>query len=337
MSSLSSVVQQGSSSDGWWNPRDTFAKNSQERLSILVNGTRLSYTSTYGSYYNPQDANGTIGEGWLRFDEENPLFGMRAIAFAHLPSSRVLIAYRGTDTDVSGISGQADICADAYLFGPNISALPPFCSRFNDTTLDYMDAARRFALRVQFALPFCTIMYTGHSLGAALAAGMALYRLDISSENRTAPCAPVAVAGAVVFAAPDYLFVLATRSWVPIANVTVGLQPGDDMLDSKILVLADVYDPVQATAQLRPARGMVGTLCYWNISGPPSAECVACFTRYIATQPDAPDCIACLLQRHVFSHYEQLVASRVLPNCSSVQACRSDPAGCQTVPSDRQC
>ena len=88
--------------------------------------TKLSYTATHGAYYNASDAARTV-DGWVRaldLDANPTNGGMHAIVFAEAvkkqkkPKSvpRIAIAFRGTDLDLAGASGQADSCADAMLW-----------------------------------------------------------------------------------------------------------------------------------------------------------------------------------------------------------------------------
>lgn len=307
----------------WWSPKHTFdapPEVRKHRLSIVSNATRLAYTSTYGSYYNPLEANATIGAGWLRFAEENPQFGMRAIAFAHFESQRLLIAFRGTDLNTESLSGQADLCADSYLFSQN-RTLPSFCQQFPESIVDYGTAARLFTLRVQSQLPEFDLMFTGHSLGGGLASMMALFQ----TEQNTS-CIGTG-AGAVAFAAPDYLFAMALHSAVNLTEVTVDSE-GDRA--ARILVMADSFDPIFYSAHIRPAKGMIGHLCLWEAKNVSSA-CLECDTPTNVNW-DSVNCFTCLLERHIFGHYEKLALGNELPMCAPVFECPQTPDACKSNP-----
>jgi hypothetical protein len=92
----------------------------------LVRATVLSYTSTHGSFYNASESNATVGKGWVRDPiDADPLGGgMHAVVFVEPATGRGVIAFRGTDLDGTQLSGAADACADALLFGA--SAHPVF-------------------------------------------------------------------------------------------------------------------------------------------------------------------------------------------------------------------
>jgi hypothetical protein len=82
-------------------------------VAPLAEMTKLTYTATWGSYYKEWEANATV-LGWARGTlESNPRGGgMRALTFLQASSQRGVVAFRGTDLNRSGVSGQADFCAD---------------------------------------------------------------------------------------------------------------------------------------------------------------------------------------------------------------------------------
>jgi hypothetical protein len=64
------------SADSPWDPAlkslENNGTNFHESLEILTNATILSYTATFGSYYNPTTTNGSLS-GWKRSPiESNP-------------------------------------------------------------------------------------------------------------------------------------------------------------------------------------------------------------------------------------------------------------------------
>ena len=107
--------------EGWGNlSAPIWAGNSdyQWLVSVMANASYLSYTSTYGSYFNPADVNRSISEDWTREYqlESNPIDGgMRALLFTHRLSNRALIAFRGTDLGNSS-GAIVDQCANAILW-----------------------------------------------------------------------------------------------------------------------------------------------------------------------------------------------------------------------------
>jgi hypothetical protein len=105
-------------------------------VAPLGNMTALSYTSTWGSYYNNYTRH-SAPPGWQRSPlESNPDVGMRAIVFLSETAEdgsigRIVVAFRGTDLDITKPSGQADSCADALLFENSTrAALPKYCNQF---------------------------------------------------------------------------------------------------------------------------------------------------------------------------------------------------------------
>eukprot|EP00672_Neobodo_designis_P016490 CAMPEP_0174828770 /NCGR_PEP_ID=MMETSP1114-20130205/1528_1 /TAXON_ID=312471 /ORGANISM="Neobodo designis, Strain CCAP 1951/1" /LENGTH=332 /DNA_ID=CAMNT_0016062495 /DNA_START=27 /DNA_END=1021 /DNA_ORIENTATION=+ len=307
----------------WWEPASIFDDNTTDRLLLLSNATRLSYVSTHGSYYNPSDANATLAQaGWIRGHEENPEFGFHAIAFVNPAAARLLIAIRGTDLNVSGLSGQADVCADHFLWDAppdfaNFSGAPDFCAKFNRSTLDYFGAARSFLASAKASYPGYHVLLTGHSLGAGLAAMLALW-------PSSGACPGPANDGAAVFSAPDYLYALRRRT-----NESFG-----DAQAYRVAVVADEFDPVFYRAKERAFEGMVGWRGLWveSQTGAPSVACEVCDLIEHAKSLETPFCFACMLTRHVFSHYEALVASGGVPKnisrvqlCTGSETCRQNP------------
>lgn len=319
------------SGEQWWDPVTTFSVSRGEysqRMLLVSNATRLSYVSTHGSYYNPAEANSTLDEpGWDRAMEENPEYGFHAIAFANAARQRVLVVIRGTDLDVSGVSGQADVCADHFLWNaaPNFSnftGAPAFCKHFNVSTLDYIARARDFLAAVAQAFPEHDRMVTGHSLGAGIAAMLAAW-------PRSSGCLVPAVDGALVFAAPDFVFALRQRLLTNFSREA-----------PSIAVVADAYDPVFNSAFYRPFQGMMGTRGLWTVNqtGSASWECDICDAVDHAARLSSPTCFVCMTQRHVFSHYEELVKSVGPPaEVKTVELCSTSPAECPRPLCEHHC
>ena len=113
--------------------------------------------------------------------------GMHAIAFTALDGSgRLVISFRGTDLSSANVSGRADSCANSMRDGMvPFRDLPSACAGFGYEQLDYVAAARRFMRAVLAHMASISgaqrpliqpakILTVGHSLGAHLAAMMAV-------------------------------------------------------------------------------------------------------------------------------------------------------------------
>lgn len=258
-------------------------------LSQMV---KLTYTATTGTYYNASEANMTV-PGWERPDgfTHNPSAGMRALLFVQTPRRvRGVVAFRGTDLGV-GDSADADRCADALLFG----RVPPAdCRRFSPATLDYWSAARDFVARIRASFPTLDLLFSGHSLGAALALAVA------ASENSSG----TAPRPAVTFAAPAWLRILAKAHLAP---------PPFEVAQRLLYALADQYDPVQRQAEEQ--KGLVGTSCLW--SSPATVACEMCFARE-PLNTTSPPCTLCFEQRHIYKHYLVTDVPGDRPPCRAV-------------------
>ena len=217
-----------------------------EPLSIMV---KLAYTSTSGSYFNASEANATVA-GWTRALTANPPAGMRALLFVHPGTRRAVVAFRGTDLNSSGVSGQADACADAAL---GAAPLPAFCGRFDNHTLDYLPRAVEFAARATevsaVSCPRCDLLFTGHSLGASLAMMVA--------EVRAAAGSGAAVGSGA--APPPPAVVFSAGSWRGALRRRLGITPASSAAAGRLFALADRWDPVQERAAPRaePRRDAV--------------------------------------------------------------------------------
>jgi hypothetical protein len=277
--------------------------------------TKLTYTATWGSYYNASEANATV-VGWVRPPAftENPPAGMRALLFVQPSTDRAVVAYRGTDLG-EGESGEADRCADALLAN---DTLPAFCGKFAPSTLDYWGAALDYVGRVRSAYPTTDLLFTGHSLGAGLALATAVAtspnvsvaqqeedeeedeekregreegeqkkgegREEEEEETEWQPWA------AVAFAAPPWVQILQQEAHLPAPPASAAHQ--------RLYAMADEWDPVQKTTDT--VHGHVGTECLWSSLATPA--CLLCF----ASEPfnsSATGCELCFSERHIFSHY----------------------------------
>ena len=278
-------------------------------LQLFGNATTLSYVATHGSYFDPAKANRTVPQpGWRRAPpalEANPAFGMHALTFVNDAEGRVLVAFRGTDVNATGASGQADLCADYLLWHDHMSApvrpaaFPPelsFCPTFNASTLDYLTAARALASRVQAAFPRHQLMYTGHSLGAGLAMLMAA-----AAANAT--CGPPTAAGAVVFSSPELYWAVSRR-------LSVGPATGLDL--SRFAVLADWADPIYMAATASQFGGLLGRVCEWRDPKP-----LACELCNVTVEPPTLFCDACFAERHIFKHYVEMIRAGRMPVCGA--------------------
>jgi hypothetical protein len=313
----------GASAAPWYTPgnlsRRAEAGAAHADMLLLVAAVRLSYVATHGSYYNPADANATLPGGeWARSPvQRNPAFGFHALTFVNAAQRRVLVAFRGTDLDVSHASGACDVCADQMLWqGTAVADLPAMCAPFNASTLDYWGEARAMVQTIATTYDGYDVLFTGHSLGAGLSNLMAALT-DARSPCRphpTTPDGPVAsFAGAAVFSTPEYITTLQNRSAVDVSRIDV----------ARFAMFADAYDPIFTAARLHAFGGMAALVCEWH-DGAPSAQCLACEAQQRANVDGAPSvqCVECMFQRHVFKHYEEIVYNAtVRPVCHDVQEC----------------
>lgn len=269
-------------------------------MGLLANATSLSYTSTHGSYYRPEDLRRTPGSGWVRADlhSDPPEGGLRALLFTHAPTRRALVAYRGTDLGPPSPGSTADRCAAALLFGDDPP--PAVCRGIPPSVTDYFDAALRFAWNASRQLPGFDFLFTGHSLGAGLALLVAASAGD---------CAPPS-AGAVAFASPPFLTALRTRT--PTDPHAAPL--------SRFVDLADHFDPVEYVATA--AEGLYGVVCEWATREAPPPVCAVCFAGH-PTRLNMSDvaCVECFRQRHLFAHYVHGLVPGPPPICAPRNPC----------------
>lgn len=254
-----------------------------EFVGPLANMTTISYISTYGSYFEPDRAEETVS-GWERGNfESNPIDGgMRAITFLNTSAQRGVVAFRGTDTNVSGISGQMDMCADAILSG---TPLESYCYALPSKTQDYFATALVFTDDLALMYPDTDWLFTGHSLGAQLAELVAAVR----------------GATALVFASDDVNSVLLNRTTLDVTALPAW----------RFVALFNEWDPIRFIA----SNNLPGAACVWSVSPAPQG----CQTCDAVGQVDfkRADCGACFEGAHIYWHYLALVASGIFPSCSS--------------------
>ena len=273
----------------------------------LAEMVKLTYTATHGSYYNASEANATVA-GWTRdlARTADPPAGMRALLFVQPSTRRGVVAFRGTDLNRSGVSGQADACADALLSGGNAS-LPTFCAQFSNHTLDYIARAGEFAVAAAAAYPTLELLFTGHSLGASLAM-MATAMVQAGKHG----------AGESLVQPPALAF--ATGSWRGALRRRTGLAPDGTGAAARLWALADAWDPVQASA--RAEGELLGSACLWK-AGVAPAGCEACWREGGGSAPPAdwpqrPVCLECFEKAHIYSNYLYHRVPGPRPDCGPV-------------------
>lgn len=279
----------------------------------LAEMVKLTYTATHGSYYNASDENATVA-GWTRdlARTVDPPAGMRALLFVQPSTRRGVVAFRGTDLNRSGVSGQADACADALLSGDNAS-LPAFCAQFSNHTLDYIARAGEFAAAAAAAYPELELLFTGHSLGASLAM-MATAMVQARRHAAGGWSLPQVVQP------PALAF--ATGSWRSALLRRTGLTPNGIDAAARLWALADAWDPVQASAH---AQGeLLGSACLWKAGAAPTG-CEACWRSGGGSAPPAdwsqrPFCMECFEKAHVYSNYLYHRVPGPRPACAPIGA-----------------
>ena len=94
-------------------------------IKLLSNATILTYTDTEGSsYYDADVTKSTAMDGWLRVTDvvSDPAGGgMRGIAWHQPKTGRMLVAFRGTDLSIKGVSGASQLHCSFPVFSDDIS------------------------------------------------------------------------------------------------------------------------------------------------------------------------------------------------------------------------
>ena len=256
-------------------------------IASLVN---QSYTGSEGcTYYDPNHSR-YLPASWRESMRVDPAAtgGMRVFFFENDkppsdPEYRGVVAFRGTDLGPGDtVSVRADACADALLAG---APLPTDCSDFAPEVLDYYSSALSFVRsRVLAARSGADILFSGHSLGALLAA---LVVAALTDDG--APTPP-----ALVFSSPGFDAVAIRK----------GLDP-TRIAPRVLAVLADDNDPVYHDAVGNISEGAP---CLFDTGD--DAACDRCFQGSGRT---GADCEACFLRHHIFGHYLALVATPCTP------------------------
>jgi hypothetical protein len=243
--------------------------------------------------------------------------GMRALVFIQPATQRLIVAFRGTDLNVTSASGQADSCADSILFYNKSRAdLPRYCNKFSAEKLDYYTSAYNFTKSVLHLYPSYAnvggVLFTGHSLGAALALLMSasfkslhLFNPDVNEEadaGLTVGAANKMATPAVVFSSPSVSSLIQTRVKMPPASIN----------SSRTILLANKWDPVFASGN----HSYPGAVCLWT--PPEPLSCKECY-KDKPYNPISPECGICFEKAHVFSKYVNLTESRVWPECSQAK------------------
>lgn len=207
---------------------------------------------------------------------------MRAFTFVQNETGRGVVAFRGTDMgdDGSGVSGQADACANAYLRGQ----YPPECSRFPEETVDYLTRGLELVERAEAAYPGLDFLMTGHSLGAQLA--------SLVGAIRGRP--------ALTFSAPSVAPELRSRSAVDPASVGAWAE----------VSLYNEWDPLVALQR----GNLVGAECVWMVEPAPNG-CLTCYLGGRQVDMSRFDCQVCWDNAHGALSYLDLIDSRQRPAC----------------------
>jgi len=234
--------------------------------------------------------------------------GAHALAY-HQHNNSIIIAFRGTQIN-NQQDGLADLCADMLLWeGLEFESLPPQCSIFTYSTLDYFSQALNFTHGVMEAYPGYRLLLTGHSLGAGLA-------ILVSAALWESSSATVPVIG---FGAPGTKEPLQTRS--------LSLRAADE---GKVFVIANEWDEIMRSQW----DGQIGILCLYQTVEPEA--CSACFSHGYMNSPlflnihskntsveegqgsnmlPIGDCKTCFMETHVLKGLIALVKEGKKPIC----------------------
>lgn len=237
-----------------------------------------------------------------------PEGGAHALAYYH-DDNIIIVAIRGTQINDKQ-DGLADRCADMLLWeGLEFETLPPQCSIFTYSTLDYFSQVLNFTHRVMKAYPGYPLLLTGHSLGAGLAV---LVSAAISESSST-------VIPVIGFGAP------ATKE--PLQKRSLSLKAADE---GKVFVIANEWDAITRSQW----EGQLGILCLYHTVEPEA--CAACFSHGNSSSPSlldihrkntaveegqessmlsVEDCMTCFMETHVLKRLIALVGEGDKPIC----------------------
>lgn len=240
--------------------------------------------------------------------------GVHAMAYQQTPN-KIVIAFRGTQLTDS-LDGLADVCADMVLWdGLDFNSLPPKCSVFTYSTLDYFSQALNFTRHVMDTYPGYPLLLTGHSLGAGLAV---LVSAALSENSRIVPV--------IGFSPPGTMKPLERRS--------MHLRAADE---GKVVLVANEWDEIMRTQW----EDQLGTLCLYQTVE--TEACAACFhnlavsggwgsVRLLLENKGEKDfmlpegnCLTCFMQTHVLKILIKLVEEGSKPICQerlpTIQIC----------------
>lgn len=251
--------------------------------------------------------------------------GAYALAY-YKPDNNIIIAFRGTQLNDKQ-DGLADRCADMLLWeGLDFESLPPQCSIFTYSTLDYFSQALNFTHRVIEAYPGYPILLTGHSLGAGLAILVSAAIWESSST----------VIPVIGFGAPG------TKE--PLEKRSLSLRAADE---GKVFVIANEWDEITRSQW----AGQLGILCLYHTVEPQA--CAACFSNGSSNSPlfldihredtavkegpgnimlSVDDCMTCFMETHVLKRLIALVQQGDKPICEQ----RVEASGLLYLDSDWQ-
>ena len=303
---------------GWFPPSSVPSMDSatfHTQLAPLFQAATLTYTATFGTYYNPLVANNSInGFSKSHLESNPPMGGMRALVFVeNNGGNRVLVAFRGTDLNSTTPGGQSDLCADQILFDniTNPADMYPFCASIPPAQLDYYIAAKAFLRSVLTTYPApYEVLMTGHSLGAGLSNMMVLSAVD---PQCFPPQDAARIVGSVVMSSPAFILPIMERVQAPYPASAAT----QEALSKRITTLADAFDPVYMVANKHPI-GLLGQVCKWVIL-PEPISCSICQLDPSDSSTNLP-CQACFVQRHIYSHY-----LHTFQNATLMPVCEASP------------
>lgn len=234
--------------------------------------------------------------------------GAHALAY-HQHDHNIIVSIRGTQINDKQ-DGLADRCADMLLWeGLEFETLPPQCSIFTYSILDYFSQALNFTHRVMEAYPGYPLLLTGHSLGA----GLAVLVSAAISESSTI------VIPVIGFGAP------ATKE--PLQKRSLSLKAAEE---GKVFIIANEWDAITRGQW----AGQLGILCLYKTAEPEA--CASCFSQGYSSFPlfldihrnntaveegqgstmlSVDDCMECFMETHILKRLITLVEEGDKPIC----------------------